>query len=549
MLGWRDRAVLLSLILIAGSALVFWLVALSLSFTKSVPTYGGQYIEGIVSQPRYINPILAQTTEADSDLSALIYAGLFALGPDGMPVKRIASDYQVSEDGRTYTVFLRTGVLFHDGVELTAEDVVFTVQAIQEPSYQSPLRPNWIGVEVSAPEKYTLVFTLKKPYFGFLENLTVGILPKHIWQDIAPDRFALADYNLEQPIGAGPYQYVGSDRDAQGAILATRLAAFPRAFEGEPYISKLIFRYYPEEDVAIEALNQGEIDGLRGLSAEKIPLLSSKKQLVLHKLPLSRIFSVFLNTNKSVSLAYDEVRAALELATDRKAIIAAALDGKGSVASGPFLPFMFGYDAAASADTFDPVRAAALLEEKGWKTRPDGIRERDGVTLAFDLMVPDWPQLVRTADILREEWRSVGVDASVKVLTQADLQRSIIRPREYQALLFGQGYRLDPDPYSFWHSSQKNDPGFNYAFFEDKRVDEILLEARETLDVGRRMELYREFQEILHSENPAIFLYSPFHLYVLPQRIQGFTPLPVNNPVERLADISHWYIKTKRVKK
>lgn len=533
----------------AAGAFVFWVAAVYRAETKVVPQAGGQYIEGVVAQPRYVNPILSQTSDADADLVELLYAGLFDYDTTGALIKDMASDYAITEDGKLYTVYLRRGIQFHDGTELTANDVVFTLRAIQDPAYKSPLRPNWLGVEVNAPDPYTVVFSLKKPYFGFLENLTVGILPKHIWENIPAERFTLADYNLIEPIGSGPYRYLDSDKDAQGNFLSYHLEAFPEYFATTPYIERFTLRFYNDEESMIEAYNHDEILGIHSILPENENLLSPKKSARIFPLALPRVFAVFLNTNKSIALAYDEVRQALTQATNRQAVLDEVLGGRGIQVSGPFLPFMFGYDQNLRSASYSVEEANKLLDEKGWVMGDGGVRSRDGVTLSFDLATPDWPELARTADILRDQWKNIGVQVEVKVLSQADLQQNVIRPREYQALLFGEGNMLDPDPYSFWHSSQKNDPGLNLAFFEEKRIDEILVEARETIDPVKRAELYQEFQAIIEREHPAVFLYSPEYLYVVSSDVQGIQAKNIATPNQRLSDLVTWYLKTKRVKK
>lgn len=546
-LSSRDRFIFLSLAITAIGAFLFWFFAGYLALTKPVPDFGGQYIEGVVAQPRYINPILSQTSDADADLVELLYAGLFRYNRTGSVEKHIASDYQVSEDGRVYTVFLRPGVRFHDGEELLADDVVFTIRSIQDPAYKSPLRANWQGVEIVATDQYTVVFTLKKPYFGFLENLVVGILPKHIWENIAPDNFTLADYNLSQPIGAGPYLFEDLDKDSQGNILSLHLRSNKEYFSAVPYIERVTLRFYPDEDSLLAAYDRQELMGMHAVSHERAAEVIAKKGVRLHEFPLPRLFSVFLNTNKSVALAYDEVREALALATDRAAILEDVLKGHGTVSAGPLPSFVQGY--AETPVPFDINRANALLDERGWKRGDDGIRFKGETVLSFELAVPDWPELMRTADLLREAWRIIGVRVEVKAQSQTDLQQNVVRPREYQALLFGQGSMLDPDPYSFWHSSQKSDPGLNLAFYENKEVDELLTDAREMLDPEKRKEAFQKFQGIIAREHPAVFLYSPNYIYVVSDVVQGIDAYPINSPSSRLSNIASWYLETKRVRK
>ena len=195
-----------TLLLVIAASFCVWVGAFYLNSTKQVPKFGGEYSEGTVGQPLYINPLLSQTSEADSDLTQLVYAGLFKYDPEGNIVSDLADRLEISEDQRVYTVYLKKDVKWHDGEGFKADDAFFTFNILQDPAYKSPLRQSWQGVEVTQADDYTLVFTLKNSFTGFLNNLTVGILPKHVWENIAPEKFALAEYNLH-PIGAGPFVF------------------------------------------------------------------------------------------------------------------------------------------------------------------------------------------------------------------------------------------------------------------------------------------------------------------------------------------------------
>lgn len=529
-------------------ALLFWLGALYMTSTIAVPEVGGEYIEGMASQPRYINPILSQTSEADADLVELLYSGLFGYDGSGNLVKRLAMDYSLSEDSKVYTVTLKQGVLFHDGEELTADDVVYTIQSIQNPAYKSPLRANWQSVEVTALDRYTVSFSLQKPYFEFLENLTVGILPKHIWQDISPENFFLADYNLA-PIGSGPYSFFDIEKDSSGNILSYELRAWKNYFESSPYITKIIFRFYPDESSLIDAYKRKEILGINSVRPENIEKLGEQKSTRIYDIHIPRIFSVFFNVTKSVPLAHDEVRLALQYATDKNALIEKVLLGKGDAVSFGLAPFMTGYVDLSEKSSFNLEKANALLDENNWVRGEDGIRSKQGTALEINLAVPDWAELIATADFLKEEWQMIGVRVNVAVLSPADLQQNMIRPREYEAILFGQAVMLNADPFSFWHSSQKRDPGLNLSLFDNKEMDDTLTTLREELDSEKQQELYRTFQEILQRENPAIFLYSPHYLYVVNSTVKGIDIEKIDTAHTRLSTIKDWYIDTKRVRR
>lgn len=527
------------------AALLFWVVALYRTATEVVPDRGGRYTEGIVGQPQYINPILSPANMADEDLVHAVYDGLFGYDTDGRITERLAEHYSLSEDGKTYTVTLRSGVKWHDGREVTAHDVVFTANAIKEQAYRSPLRQNWLGVDVEAQDDRTVVFSLKKPYFGFLDHLTVGILPKHVWEAISPDRFALADANLA-PIGSGPYRFFDYQKDSSGNILSYSLRAFPEYFQGEANITRLGFNFYPDEESMIEAYEKKEIMGMSPLTQLKGVPFADRKGTSVKSFHIPRVYAVFFNPSRSVPLAYVEVRDALSKSVDRDAIVREVLGGQGIPAALPFLSFMEGNPSLPDMP-YDPDAANRLLDEKGWKLGGDGIRGKDGVALEFELAAPDLPELVRTTDLLRESWRRIGVRMNVRLLPLPQLNQDVIRSRSYDALLYGEKTSVNPDFYSFWHSSEREAPGLNLALFNNAETDDILFKLREESRSDQRRELLGSFLAILAEKDPAVFLYSPDVSYVMADEVKGVNISVANNASYRLSDLRTRYIETKRI--
>ena len=174
------------------------------SLLVAVPAYGGTVSEGVIGSPRFINPILA-VSDSDRDLTSLVYSGLLRATSDGDYVPDLAQSYTISPDGLTYTFKLRPNATFHNGMKVTADDVVFTINKANDPALQSPERANWDGVTVAAIDAETVQFTLKAPYAPFVENLTTGILPKQLWQNVSDDEFSFSDLNTN-PVGSGPFE-------------------------------------------------------------------------------------------------------------------------------------------------------------------------------------------------------------------------------------------------------------------------------------------------------------------------------------------------------
>lgn len=535
------------LALIAVSAFLFWVFYAYLNVTKPIPKIGGDYTEGIVGQPLYINPLLSQSSEADADLTQLIYSGLFKYDKDGNLANDLAENYELSEDQKSYTIYLKKDVLWHDGQPLTESDVEFTINILQDPSYKSPLRQNWQGIEVEKIDDYTLKFILKSPYFGFLDNLTIGILPKHLWENIAPEKFSLTEYNLK-PIGSGPYKYFNLEKDTSGNITSYQLNSFEKYSGGQPYIQRMIFNFYPDEDSMIEAYNKKLIKGMESILSEKIQNIKNIKTTKINEIQIPRYFSVFLNITKSVPLANDQVRKGLSYAVDKNEILDKALKGKGVAINSPFIEGMNEYNGEVEKYDFNLDKANQVLEEAGWTMGEDGIRQKNGTKLAFEIYTTDWPELSTTAEILKEQWKKVGAEVEVRSLTFSDLNQNYIRTREYSSLLLGQVTTFNPDLYAHWHSSQK-ESGLNLASFNNEDADEILRSVRMEMDEGAREQKYKEFQTILAEKTPAVFLYSPYYLYPVSQDVKGIEIARLNSPAWRFADVNKWYVKTKRILK
>ena len=510
-----------------------------------MPDFGGEYIEGNVGQPQHINPLLSASNDVDSDLTEILYNGLLKYDGKGAVIPDLAESFEINDDKTAYTFHLKKNITWHDGVPFSAQDVIFTFNLITDPAYKSPLRSNWQGVTASLVDDYTVTFNTS-PYAGFLNNVTFGILPQHLWDDIKPENFSLTQLNLE-PIGTGPFKYTAFQKDSKGNILSYKLVANPNYFAGKPYLSKITFNFYADEDSALDAYNRKEIMGMGSISSQRIKDIKNQKSSFEHSFAIPRYSAVFLNQSKSLPLADDKVREALNLATNREELIELVLNGKGTPIYSPILPGMIGYSSDMGKVTFDPGKAKGILDDAGWKMTDDKFREKDDKPLEINLITTDWDEFSKSAEVLKTQWEKIGVKVNIESLSVSNIQQNFIRPREYDALLFGQVLGADPDLYSFWHSAQKKDPGLNLALFGDSGTDKLIEDARVEFDREKRAGFYADFQEKLVEEIPAIFLCSPEYIYPVNKKVQGIEAKNLISPAERFSNVDKWYINTKRV--
>ena len=535
------------MLLLFISSLGFWGFFYYYSHTTVIADFGGEYIEGNIGQPQHINPLLSASNDIDSDLTEIIYNGLLKYDEQGNLVPDLAENYEINEDKTTYTFHLKKNIVWHDGTPFNAYDVIFTFNLITDPAYKSPLRSNWQGVTVNLVDDYTFTFTTI-PYAGFLNNTTFGILPKHLWDSIKPDNFPLTQLNLE-PIGTGPFKYNTFQKDSNGNILAYKLVANPNYFSDKSYLSKITFNFYSDENSMLDAYNRKEIMGMSSISSQKITEIKNQKSSQVHTFFIPRYSAVFLNQMRSLPLNDEKVREALNYGTDREELVKIILNGEGSPIYSPILPKMIGYAEDLGRVDFDLEKAKNILDDAGWKITDNNFRKKNDTPLEITLITTDWDEFSQTAELLKTQWGKIGIKVNLNKLAISDIQQNYIRPREYEALLFGQALGADPDLYSFWHSAQKTDPGLNLAIFGDNATDKLIEDARIEFDLEKRTALYNDFQKELLKEIPAIFLISPKYIYPLNKKIQGIETKNLVSPAKRFSNINKWYIKTKRVKK
>lgn len=546
--GIRERIVfgIFGVTAVLSSVMILWQI--NRYFLVEIPAEGGSITEGVIGIPRFINPLLA-ISDADRDMTALLYAGLMRASKNGL-VPDLAESYEISDDGLFYTFTLREDIEFHDGTPITTDDVEFTILKAQDPTLKSPKRASWEGVRVEKLDQRRIQFVLKQPYSPFLENTTIGIMPKTIWKNADSEQFSFSEFNIE-PVGSGPYKISALKRNKSGIPEYYDLIPFRTYALGKPYIKNIRMSFYTNEDALLRALRAGDIESVNAISPMSAQALSDEGFLVL-RAPLPRVFGVFFNQNQAPIFAEKAVRNMLSEVAPRETIIRDVLFGYGTPLIGPIPPGSRGYaEISEEKKSTEERRAQAreILEKAGWTVGDGGVYEKkkskkETVRLAFSLATSDVPELKAVAEQIKAEWESIGASVELKIFESGDLNQNVIRPRKYDALLFGEIVGRDSDLFAFWHSSQRNDPGLNIALYTSSIADKLLEDMRRVTDPEKRAEAYEKFGVEISKDVPAVFLYAPEFVYILPKKIKGLAIGTVTVPSERFLNIHEWYIDT-----
>ena len=552
-LSIKERLFLYGMSLLALVSFIVFFHLLGTRFFVQVPARGGTLFEGIVGVPHFINPLLANS-DADKDLVTLVYSGLLRPGPNGTYLPDLAESYTISEDGQTYHFTLRKGITFHDGSPITSDDVAFTIRLAQDKNIKSPRLPNWEGVTVETPDAQTVDFILKKAYAPFLENTTLGILPKTIWQQVSSEEFGYSIHNT-MPIGSGPYMMESIDNDKGGVPTAYNLRAFKKFALGKPYIERLRLVFYPTEEKLTRAYLEGVITSAAGLSPETLIAITGRGMRI-EETPLPRVFGLFFNQNEATVLVDRAVREALASVIDQREIVQNVLAGYGVALTGPLPPHTVDSSSDATTATHEVVpleariaKARGILTSAGWKYNEETkllekTVKKQTSTINLSIATINAPELKQVAELVASAWRAVGITIEVHYYEYGDLTQNIIRPRKFNVLLFGEIVGRFPDLYAFWHSSQRLDPGLNIAEYTNLTVDKNLNDVRKNTSREGRAPLHASIEAQIAKDIPAIFLYAPSLTYILPKNLGGLDLSGVSTPSERFLSIYQWYLET-----
>lgn len=460
------------------------------------------------------DPRLARDTSAFR-LRELLFNGLIALEPDYSWVPDLAESWE-NPDENTWIFNLRQGVKFHNGEELTAEDVKFTFDTILDEGFASPSRAFYLPIqEIEVIDDYTVKFTLDSPYGPFLSYMDMGIVPKSV-AEADPEGFA------NNPIGTGPFKFVSWQRGD-----TIELEASDDHYNGRPKLDAVVLKVVPDNTARVVALEAGDLDLVQSpLSPQDVARMEETEGFTVARLPAAGYTYVNLNTADPI-LADVKVRQALAHLVNRQQIVDTIYQGIGQVAKGPIPMGMWAYSDDLPEYDYDPEKAAALLDEAGWEMGPDGIRTKDGQPLKLTVRThaedPDRRQVI---EVLQAEFAAAGIEADTNVV-EWPTYFTDVQEGNYQVGVVGWLNLANPDRATFRQFTI--DGPANYGSYVNEEVDGLIKQARTTLDQDAAKELYQQAVRIIVEEAPYLFLQHQEYIAMFPDTLQGFVPNPVVN--------------------
>ncbi len=496
---------------------VFLLLAGGCAGERIEPLSGDTIIHSSIGDASYLNPVLSSDS-ASSFINNLVFNGLVKYDKDLMLTGDLAESWEVSDDGLVINFTLREGVKWHDGEPFTSDDVLYTYRMLTATGTRTPHSSRFDRVRsVDAPDDYTVRVEYSEPYAPALESWGMGIIPRHLFEGEDINTTPLN----RSPVGTGPYRFVNWRPDDR-----VILEANPEYFEGEPRISRVIYKVIPDQAVQFMELRRGSVDWMSPTPDQWVS--ETGRESFLEEFNRFRYPSfqyTYMGYNLENELFSDlRVRKAINYAVDKESLIDAVLQGLGGEATGPYPPHSWAFNPDIKDAGYNPEKALNLLEEAGWVKNSDGILEKDGRRFSFTLMTNQGNTMrAMTCEIIQAQLREIGMDVRVRIQEWSSFVHQYVDQRQFDAIIMGWSLTVDPDNYSIWHSSQRGEGQYNFAGYVNPEVDRLLEKGRSVFDIEERQRIYRRIHAIIAAEQPYLFLYVPDSRSVIHRRFKNIS--------------------------
>lgn len=480
------------------------------------------------------NPIYSSTLY-DGWVSDLVFEGLMTNDAKGKIIPNIAKEWNLSEDGKTYTFKLNEGIKFSNGEELTTEDVAFTFTAAADPSYDGPrsyfVEPlegykeynKGAAEEISGIkiiDKYNIEFTLKEPNAAYIENFIAGIMPKNVY-GFEKGNFQKVKDKLLQPIGSGPYKFVHFKPGEE-----VKFEKNSSYWKAEPKIPYIVMKT-TNASTLVQELISGSIDIDTQIAArpENIDPMKEAGFLNLDLYPANSYGYIGLNL-ESPKLSDPAVREALTVGLNRKGFMDTYYSGYGTVLNSHILTTSWAYNPDVPKYEYNPEKAKEILDNAGWvDSNGDGVRDKDGVELNISWLTHTNSKYVDTLiPIVKECWDAIGIKVTPEIMEFATMASKVRNDREFEIYNMAWSLSIDPDPSGIFAISQDVPGGYNSNRWRNEKADKLMSDALITNNQDERKELYYKWQEEFSKDLPYILIGAAKELAVSNSRVKNFNP-------------------------
>jgi peptide/nickel transport system substrate-binding protein len=469
---------------------------------------GGALNYGEYGRPTTLDPITSNDM-ISMRIIELVFNGLVGINEKQEIVPELAERWEMSEDGKFYTFYLRQDVTWHPKEEeepapFTADDVIFTYNIMMHPKTITSMKVRYEFIEgVEKMDDYTVKFTLKRPILNALARFSFKVIPQH--GPANPEFLSREDPFAQKPIGTGPYILKNITADREVILVANE-----DYFKGRPHINKFAARPFADQNIMSQALLFNAIDMIVLVNHRDIPQIQGDKRYVLQ--PYNALSYSFFGYNmRNPLLADKRVRKAFTHAVNRQEMLDSFFQGQGTIISGPFAPGSWAYNLDVQPISFDPEKAIELLNEAGFVKGDDGIMVKDGQKLSLTLKVPiakESEAVKRVVLAFKNYLNKIGVDIEGEFKEWLSWKEDVFLKHDFDIIFASWVFDDSADISSLFHSAEIGPWKNNFGAYSNPEIDSLIVESKLTLDHEKRRTINRKLHAIIADESPYTFLWT-----------------------------------------
>ena len=509
----------------------------ALDLNRAYPSEsGGTLVDAMSGEPSNLIAMMAGESSS-SAIAGNIFNSLLKYDKNLELTGELAQSWEVSADQKTITFHLKPNLKWADDQPLTSDDVLFTWKTVTDDNTHTPYGADYKLVKkAEAPDPSTFIVTYAQPYAPALDSWSgLHILPKHLLagQDINNTPFS------RHPVGSHYYQL---DAWKKGESISLKLN--PNSTQGQAKIDHLVSRIIPDRAAQFLELMADNIDSMSLNSIQYARIFPARPDLTAKIAQYKELGNSYTYLGFNLKRKpFDDVRVrqAINYAIDKQEIIDGVLLGLGLPVASPYKPGTRWSNPKLQPYPYDPKKAIALLRAAGYEDHDhDGILDRDGKPLSFEILTNQNKEREMSAVLVQRRLKEIGIDVKIRVVEWATFISRFIKTGDFNVVLLGWGLGLEPDQFNIWHSSQQAPGQFNFIGYHNAKVDKLLEAGRMELNPDKRMKIYHEFAEILLADSPVVYLYAGYGLPAMHKRVKGIDdPAP---PAGIGLNAYEWYI-------
>jgi len=459
--------------------------------------------ELVVCQGAEVNSLdpARHNSVTDTNYGIQVFDMLYYRDEQGIAKPRLALSHKLI-NATTWQFKLRTGVKFHNGAEMTAKDVKFSIDRMIDPQTKAFFAPFWkIIKEVKVINNSTIQITTSAPDPLLLKRLSYSlfIMPSDLFKEKGAEAF------FQHPVGTGPFRFVSWARNDRMVLEANEAY-----WDGVPKMKRIIIRALPETATRLAELQTGNADIITSIPPFLVPKVKAYSGATVQSIPSGRIMFLYINCKAKGPLQDKRVRQALNYAVDRKTIINNVLSGSAVEMAVNLTPYHFGYDPALKPYPYDPAKAKKLLSEAGYAK---------GLKLVFNSPNGRYQLDKEVSEAIAGMFRAVGIEVDMNIREWGTYTQMLVQNRLQDIGFIGWGNMLhDADgtlqPYFT--------PDSAFSYYNTPALAEKINKARTTMDEKKRLELYKEIQRDIYEAAPLVFLYQQIDHYGVSNKVSNF---------------------------